>query len=62
MCDYDKPRSGTWCHEIKTILNQLNIGHCCNIIPAARGVNIPEILTQKFIDELKGHITPYAQT
>ena len=51
--DYDKPRIGTWCHEIKTILNQHNIGHYYSIIPAPRGVNISAILTQKLCDEQK---------
>ena len=51
--DYDKPRIGTWCHEIKTILNKHNIGHYYSIIPAPRGVNISAILTQKLCDEQK---------
>ena len=51
--DYDKPRIGTWCHEIKTILNKHNIGHYYSIIPAPRGVNISAILTQQLCDEQK---------
>ena len=51
--DYDRPRSGTWCHEIKSILSQCDLLEYYETLSVQRPVNITAKAGNKLVVEQK---------
>ena len=51
--DYDRPRSGTWCHEIKSILSRCDLLEYYETLSVQRHVNITAKAGQKLVIEQK---------
>ena len=51
--DYDRPRSGTWCHEIQSILSQCDLLDYYDTLSVQRPMNITAKASDKLVMEQK---------